>query len=184
MQKKINVYEKMEHHTALIIESKNGITSKVIVDTEDIPRIRMFSWRVARGRGKPYICSSLWCGTSKKDLAISLHKLITSFESGVVDHINGNTFDNRKSNLRTCTVAQNSMNKVKSASAKYKYKGIYFAKNISKYVAQIKINGKNKSLGSYPTQEQAARAYDAAAINFFGEFANLNFRELERSRRR
>jgi len=91
-----------------------------------------------------------------------------------VDHINHNILDNRKSNLRLCTIQKNSFNRRKTGQTS-KYKGIYFDKSHSKFKSQIKFNKKTYNLGRYYSEIEAARAYDAKAKELFKEFACLNF---------
>lgn len=95
-------------------------------------------------------------------------------ESGLeVDHIDGNGLNNQKHNLRMVTKAENQMNRA-CAIGLSRYKGVYLSKATGKWVAQIKLAGKQKYLGYFKTQEDAARAYDNAAKNTFGEYARLN----------
>lgn len=92
------------------------------------------------------------------------------------DHINGNSLDNRKANLRAATRRQNCWNnskrKPKSLS---KYKGVSFSKRGRPWKAMLTVNGKWIYLGSFNSENQAAKAYDKAARRHFGEFAKLNF---------
>lgn len=101
-----------------------------------------------------------------------------------IDHINGNRLDNRRCNLRICTRSQNNMNRIKIIN-KHGFKGIYFQKRIkgkksnrktifNHWYAQISINGKRIKLGSFATKEDAAKAYNLAALKYFGPFARLN----------
>jgi len=92
-----------------------------------------------------------------------------------VDHINGNPLDNRKSNLRICTHAENSNNTGPRKNNTSGYKGVYWAKRNKRWLAQITHNGKQVYIGHYKDKEEAARAYDAKAKEFQGEFAYLNF---------
>jgi hypothetical protein len=93
-----------------------------------------------------------------------------------VDHINGNRWDNRRSNLRIVTNQQNQMARhvVVATSG---YKGV--AKHGELWRARIKYNGKIIRLGSYPTPQKAARAYNQAALALFGEHAVINRLEYD-----
>lgn len=88
-----------------------------------------------------------------------------------VDHIDLDTLNNRRSNLRLCTHAQNVMNKRRYASNKLGVKGVY--KRDGKFRAQIQVSGQKIMLGTYETIEQAQEAYRNAATKYHGEFARL-----------
>lgn len=87
------------------------------------------------------------------------------------DHINGNKLDNRRCNLRICTPHQNNLNRPNVTG---KYKGVYWCKRLKKWMAQIMIGERNKYVGSFPNEEEAAFAYNEAAKKYHGEFARLN----------
>lgn len=93
----------------------------------------------------------------------------------VVDHINCNGLDNRRANLRVCTVQQNLMNceRVQRKRAT-PYKGVSLGKD-GKYYPRLMVKGKMLNMGSFATAEEAARVYDEAALRHCGEFAYLNF---------
>lgn len=104
-----------------------------------------------------------------------LHRIITNAKPGeYVDHINGNTFDNRKCNLRICTNTGNSRNKSIQKNNKSGYKGVSWNKQRNKWYSCICVNNKTKSLGKFNTKEEAAEAYNKAAMKYYGEFARLN----------
>ena len=111
---------------------------------------------------------------NKKKEIVCFHRIILNLENELlfVDHINHNTLDNRKNNLRICSKQQNAFNQKKKSKIN-KYKGI---KKESKttYSARIKYNYIEYYLGSYSSQTEAAIAYNLAALEFFGEFAYLN----------
>ena len=93
----------------------------------------------------------------------------------IVDHINGDTLDNRKQNLRICTQSGNCMNRRKGANKTSIYKGVTFLKSKKRWMAQIKTKGNRKPLGTFKTEDKAAIAYNIAAIKMFGEFARPNY---------
>lgn len=86
-----------------------------------------------------------------------------------IDHKNGERDDNRIENLRPATNSENQWNR----KSNKRFKGVY--KNKKKYQASIRVNNKFLGLGTYSTQEEAARAYDKAALEHFGEFARINY---------
>lgn len=92
-----------------------------------------------------------------------------------IDHIDGDKKNNRIDNLRLCTHNQNQHNQGIRATNKSGYKGVSFMKSINKWHAQICCNSKVMHLGSYEHKEDAAHAYDKAALEFHGEFAWTNF---------
>ena len=100
---------------------------------------------------------------------------MTSVDPGPfeVDHKDRNRDNNMWENLRLSTSPQNNSNK-KRRSSQNKYKGVCKA-NKNSLRALGKVNGKSIHLGTFSTQEEAARAYDQHAIKVYGEFAHLNF---------
>ena len=90
-----------------------------------------------------------------------------------VDHINGNKLDNRRSNLRIATRSQNAVN-IPVAPHSSIYRGVRMAKGRGMWTARICVNRKQIHLGQYKTEIEAARAYNDAAIQYFGDFARLN----------
>lgn len=91
-----------------------------------------------------------------------------------IDHIDGDTKNNRIENLRGCTKSQNGMNRPKQINNKTGFKGVSWQKSAKKYTAQITVKGKKKYLGSFSCKYDAAKAYNKAALQYFGEFAYLN----------
>jgi hypothetical protein len=101
--------------------------------------------------------------------------VIAGVPDGVqVDHRDGDGLNNARSNLRPATPAEQQHNRRKQAG-KYPYKGIKRYRQSERWEAEITAGGRVRYLGRFDTPEQAARAYDAAAVAFFGEFARPNF---------
>lgn len=104
---------------------------------------------------------------------VLMHRLIADAQPGeLVDHISGNGLDNRKANLRIVSALQNSMNRVRNLNSKSKYKGVTFDRG--KWQGQIKLHGKMHYLGRFDTEQEAAAAYNEAALRLFGVYAKLN----------
>lgn len=109
---------------------------------------------------------------------IFMHRIIMQTEDGkFTDHINGNGIDNRRINLRICTIAQNTANSSKHKDILTEYKGLYWIPIIDKWRATISPNGKSVILGHYKNKIDAAMKYDKAARYYYGEFAKTNFPE-------
>lgn len=106
-----------------------------------------------------------------------LHRLVLNAPDGlIVDHINHDKLDCRRENLRLADNFQSVRNRKKlrrNGHPASRYIGVH--RNGCGWIARIVMNGTRKSVGTYPTQEEAAMAYDRAAKSYVGEFARLNF---------
>lgn len=107
-----------------------------------------------------------------------MHNLILNCKG--IDHRNGNGLDNQRANLRQATSPQNAANKRPGIGFTSVYKGVSWNVRSDKWRAQIWTGGKSYWLGLYAVEEDAARAYDAAALAAWGEFARTNFPENAR----
>jgi len=138
-----------------------------LVDDEDFDKVTIYKWYALKIRHYWYACSN-----SNKKL-IYMHRLILNAPQGYdVDHRNRNGLDNRKQNLRICTKIQNQYNSRPQAKRKTShYKGLWFDKKNNKWVVRVK----NKYIGSYSDEDEAARIYDKKAKKVYGEFAYMNF---------
>lgn len=137
-----------------------------LIDTEDVELLGDGLWccdahgYVVNGAG----------GKMKK-----LHRLVMRTSDDVdVDHKSGDKLDYRKSNLRICTHAENMRNQKKSSDNTSGHKGVSWEKRRSIWRASIVVDGKQTYLGSFTDKNEAARAYNSAALKLFGEFARLN----------
>ena len=105
-----------------------------------------------------------------------MHKFITCYE--LTDHKDHNGLNNQRANLREVTHSQNHQNQPSGATGASRYKGVCWHKQMGKWRAYIVLNYKQRSLGLYTNETEAALAYDRAAREMFGEYACLNFPDL------
>lgn len=141
-----------------------------IVDAEDYARLSLYTW-FAEGTAKNYYAVRKENGRS-----IKMHREITGAPDHlVVDHIDHNGLNNRKSNLRVCTFAENCRNLRNVRRKTSKYKGVCWKKRLKKWAAAISCNNKTYHLGYFKHEMDAALAYDEAARKYHGQFAALNF---------
>jgi hypothetical protein len=159
-----------------------GTTVDSAVSDEDYEYVSRFNWRLV-GRGYVARQISHYENGKRRYGCVYLHREITGASSGeVVDHINRNPLDNRRCNLRLCTQSQNLRNsggyKTIARNGRMRvsqYKGVGRADSKKNpWSARITVDGEDRRLGVFPTELDAARAYDAAAREIFGEFARLN----------
>lgn len=144
----------------------------VLIDDEDFNKINNHNWSIekyALKKGKHYF--RYFDNTITN--TITLHRLVMGcvlYDKKEVDHINGDTLDNRKQNLRICTHTQNMQNQKKRINNRTGYKGVDYNKEHKKYCARIAINKRQIRLGYYNTAKEAYAAYCEASKKYHGEF--------------
>ena len=182
----------------LIILSRNtGEYYTVLFDKEDYDKIKDYRWYIHHGRNTKYVVTWERNNRSHRSM-LSMHRVILDIvdkeKDKHVDHKNNDGLDNRKQNLRICTAAQNSWNvsidRFKTKNSTSIYKGVRKFKPVKKrkkngeeYIyhyprpwnARIKAGPHRVDIGLFETEEEAARAYDAKALELHGEYAYLNF---------
>jgi len=134
-----------------------------IIDASDAHVLKENWYAIVRKSGYVHVLNS------KQSLA---RRIMQAPKGMVVDHINRDTLDNRRSNLRLCTVAENSRNR--KGYGKFPHKGLALTES-GRWVAQIIVNRKYYRLGTYDSMEKAALMYDVAAKAYHGAFARINF---------
>lgn len=149
-----------------------------IVDDDDYGESMKHKWYASKKHYGGYVAKRNTLIGGKKTHSVYMHREIMGLKRGdrkQVDHINHKTLDNRRQNLRLCTNQQNQMNRGPDRKNISSFKGVSWDRDNKKWRAQLGFNGRNKHLGRYASPIEAAKAYDKAAIKYFGEFAHLNF---------
>ncbi|MEK4910603.1 HNH endonuclease [Niallia sp. FSL M8-0099] len=154
-----------------IVETSSGV--KFIIDSEDYEKVSKHSWKCDKNG---YIRRTVWIDKkAKKSTTLALHRFLLNAPDDIcVDHINGDILDNRKTNLRLATKAQNNRNAKPSVLNTSGYKGVSYCKESGKWKAQVTYKGKRVNLGRFSSKEDAARMYNFWAADIYGEFAWLN----------
>jgi len=145
--------------------------TRVMIDTVDVTIVNQYKWWISN---KGYVCSTQKSGT------ILLHRLLLNTPPNMLtDHINMNTLDNRRTNLRICNDSGNVQNREKPIVNKSGFKGVYYHRQTRKWAASISVDNKTIHLGLFKTPSEGARAYNKAAMKYHGEFARLNNVEVQ-----
>ena len=139
-----------------------------IVDDADLPNVNRFKW-YAKTRPRNSLIYAYANLPGRGNGTIDMHRLILP-SSVYVDHRNHNGLDNRRCNLRSATSSENARNRRKLGGG---FKCV--EQRGSRFGAYIEFGGSKRRLGSYSTANEAARAYDAAAREIFGDFALCTF---------
>ena len=146
-----------------------------LVDDEDYDRLSLHKWCIQPSGSAIYaIRNARLPGGGRR--TIRMHREVMHPGPGEeVDHCNRNGLDNRRANLRACTRSQNQRNRVGNSNSSSRFKGVSWRKRRRAWQANIRLGQQLMYLGSFSTEEAAARAYDAAAGINFGEYAWLNY---------
>jgi hypothetical protein len=147
-----------------------------LVDDEDYDLVSEYRWNVREwmrpggGVEGPYAVTRRRVNGGQ--LSLSMHGIITGYARA--DHRNGNGLDNQRSNLRPATMAQNNHNQRPRSGQSSRYKGVVWHRRSGKWQATIGLNGRCVYLGVFASEEEAALAYNTAALETWGEYAWLN----------
>lgn len=152
----------------IALSGKLGKGKFALVDDEDYRLLAAVPWLMHR---QGYARRS-----NVKYLDGLMHRYVIGAKSGdFVDHLNGDKLDNRRSNLRIASRSQNGANRPPLSSNKSGYKGVSWNRRWNRWHAQIRLGGRSRSIGNFLDPIDAARAYDGAAFDQWGEFAYLNW---------
>lgn len=158
---------------------------KVLVSDEDIPRIQKYTWRVFRPKAYPWLIyfRAYDGGSHKTRQEMFLHRFLMGCKKGdglVVDHINGNTLDCTRENLRIVSVAQNTQNsRIKSANTSG-YKNVSYNTKHGKWKVDVASNGVSHFGGYFSDINKAAEKAAELRKIYQGEFAtNMTTKQME-----
>lgn len=151
-----------------------GPRAYALVDDRDYAKVRKYNWHARTGGYSLYAVTRGHIG--KAPIRLAMHTLILGMpkKGRCIDHISGNGLDNRRNNLRVCSITENNRHRIhKNRNNKSGYRGVYLQRP-GVWGATIKVNYKSIYLGGYFSPDIAALAYNRAAVRYFGEFAVLN----------
>lgn len=167
----------------IALHGMHGVGKFALVDDEDYEELNKHKWLVQKKPGTCYVCR-YESGSGKTSLIFMHRQIMSPPDDMQIDHINHNGLDNRRCNLRICTQAENMRNSVKQKTARGGcpssiYRGVSWNSGRGKkWKVGIKTGDVQIHLGYFNDEIEAAHAYDAAAIEYHGEFAHPNFPEL------
>jgi len=148
-----------------------------LVDDADFEWLSQWKWYARKNIKK----STTWYAVRQvtvaagKQTTVQMHRVITGVPPGAeIDHHDTNGLNNQRFNLRPATHSQNQHNQRKRLGCSSKFKGVSWDKNARKWKAYITIDGRIHHIGLFESEDDAAAAYDAAALEHFGEFALTN----------
>ncbi len=146
-----------------------------IVDDEDYAMTALHHWSaIPNHHGNWY--AGRWIRIKGKSKLIFLHRILLNAPPGKqVDHVDRNGLNNVHNNLRLCSHSQNCRNSKTRRDNSSGYKGVHQDIRTYKWITQIQIDGKTTHIGCFANIQDAALAYDKAAIKYYGTFAKTNF---------
>jgi hypothetical protein len=148
------------------------------VDAADFEWLSQWKWNAYYDHHSKgfYADRSVYNRSTKKNNHLRMHRLILGLEHGdrrKGDHADRDTLNNQRYNLRVATNTQNLANAKRSDSNTSGFKGVTYESSRKKWKAKIQFQGRGINLGRYSTSEEAHKAYEAGAIQYFGEFARM-----------
>lgn len=149
-----------------------------IVDDEDFEYLNQWKWHSFRENESKgfYAIRGEYIPSTQRANAIRMHRVLMSLpykDKRIVDHINGNSLDNRRDNLRIATQTENKRNSKKRINNTSGYKGVCLFKRDGTWQAQCKTIGGKGHIGYFKSKADAAQAYILVAYLHYGEFARM-----------
>lgn len=160
---------------AVTLRSRKHAGLVALVDRADEALVSGFDWHPMWDRHTRSFYAIATVREGNRRVPVRMHRLVVSANHHeFVDHVNNDTLDNRRTNLRLCSRSQNQANQRESAGKTSQYKGVRWNRECQKWQAQIGVQGKRHHLGLFTDERSAAAAYDSAARNVFAEYAKVN----------
>jgi len=154
----------IDEHTYGIPLTRGNIA---LIDKEDYDKVKDYGWYSNYNKNT----QSFYAMTETDKKGIRMHRHLLNNPKGFdVDHIDHNTLNNRRRNLRLCTNSQNIMNSKIRSDNSTGFRGVSFNKKTKKYIARIMIDKKTITIGTYITALEASEAYNKVAKELHGEF--------------
>lgn len=147
-----------------------------VVDAADFEALSHWNWFAMRSHPRRANCKWYAARRDEQKHWVTMHRMIIGALPGVlIDHRDGDGLNNRRTNIRIASPTGNAQNRRPRVGNTSGFKGVSWDSRAERWHVQIAINGKNTHVGHFDLKEDAARAYDVAALRHFGEFAYLNF---------
>jgi hypothetical protein len=164
---------------AILLHGGKAAGRSTLVDDGDYDFLGQYRWNVweyYRGPGRrlhgPYAITNIR-GDDGIFRSVKMHTLIMGIAG--VDHLNGDGLDNQRANLRPATRTQNGANMRPQLGSSSRYKGVVWDKRSNRWMSNIVVNKRHRTIGYFISEEDAAQAYDEAALEAWAEYARPNF---------
>ena len=162
-----NKYEVRGNKVAIFLNKKDGSVFETIIDIDDFERVNEHdgTWfsQISKGMDTLYAISNIREGKSRKGLR--LHRLIMNTPTGlVVDHIDHDTLNNTRNNLRNVTVSGNLQNQNIQRKSKSGYRGVIWFKPTGKWMVRVQVGKKSKFIGYFTDVNEAGRIAHEARV--------------------
>lgn len=145
-----------------------------MIDDADFEAVSQFKWHASKSCGRFYAKRGLRKSNGKLTTQFLHHFLMPGVS--MVDHIDGNSLNDQRENMRPATYRQNARGFRRKAKGKTsKFRGVYWKQKNKKWVASLVVHRKTLHLGIFKSETDAAHAYDSAALFYHGEWASTNF---------
>ncbi len=156
----------------ITIKQRNGQEHIVEFDDCRTDLVNSKKWFFKKG----YVYTTIKINNKYHSIQMAYYLFGKPKAGNVWDHKDRNGLNNKRENIREATKEQNAQNKYKTLKpTTSKYKGVYYCKRAHRWIARIYLNKKSIHLGSFMSEEAARDAYNQKALEFFGEFAKINF---------